>query len=395
MAEPQEKPRRTAKARAALARHRRSARSARRDVGRARRQLRAVLGECDASRAVSFRRDGQARARAHRAARIHRRGLARLPARRAAGHGLRLSRARAVRARAGPSLQSEQAPARSVREGARRRAQVGRRAFRLPDRRRRRRPRRSTSATARRSCRSAASSIPRSRGAASAGRWCRGSARSSTKRTCAATRCAIPAVPDELRGKFAGLAVREVVNYIRSLGVTVDRAPAGAGVDRRSRDLVDKGLTNYWGYDTIGFFAPNPRYSATGIDRASSRRWSRTCTTRASKSSSTSSTTTRPKATSSARRSRFKGIDNASYYRLHAGRAALLHQRHRHRQHAEPQPSARAPDGDRLAALLGDRDARRRLPLRSRDDPRARGRTASTRAAAFSTAAGRTRCSRR
>ena len=43
-----------------------------------------------------------------------------------------------------------------------------------------------------------------------------------------------------------------------------DRAAARAGIDRRSRDLVDKGLKNYWGYDTIGFFAPNPRYSRTG-----------------------------------------------------------------------------------------------------------------------------------
>jgi len=72
-----------------------------------------------------------------------------------------------------------------------------------------------------------------------------------------------PAVPDELRGTFAGLAVREVVNYIRSLGVTsVELLPVQSSfVDR---GLIEKGLTNYWGYDTIGFFAPNPRYSSTG-----------------------------------------------------------------------------------------------------------------------------------
>ncbi|MEN3354573.1 MAG: isoamylase [Betaproteobacteria bacterium] len=72
-----------------------------------------------------------------------------------------------------------------------------------------------------------------------------------------------PAVPPELRGKFAGLAVREVVQYIREIGVTsVELLPVQASVV--DRHLVDKGLTNYWGYDTIGFFAPNPRYSATG-----------------------------------------------------------------------------------------------------------------------------------
>ena len=72
-----------------------------------------------------------------------------------------------------------------------------------------------------------------------------------------------PAVPEELRGKFAGLAVREVVDYIKSLGVTsIELLPVQASfVDR---GLIDKGLTNYWGYDTIGFFAPNPRYSASG-----------------------------------------------------------------------------------------------------------------------------------
>jgi glycogen operon protein len=72
-----------------------------------------------------------------------------------------------------------------------------------------------------------------------------------------------PAVPDELRGTFAGLAVREVVNYIRNLGVTsVELLPLQAPIV--SSHLMDKGLMNYWGYDTIGFFAPNPRYSATG-----------------------------------------------------------------------------------------------------------------------------------
>jgi glycogen operon protein len=72
-----------------------------------------------------------------------------------------------------------------------------------------------------------------------------------------------PAVPEELRGKFAGLAVREVGQYIRSLGVTsLELLPVQASIV--DRHLVDKGVTNYWGYDTIGFFAPNPRYSASG-----------------------------------------------------------------------------------------------------------------------------------
>jgi glycogen operon protein len=72
-----------------------------------------------------------------------------------------------------------------------------------------------------------------------------------------------PAVPPERRGKFAGLGMRDVCDYIRSLGVTaIELLPVQASIV--DRHLVDKGLTNYWGYDTIGFFAPNPRYSATG-----------------------------------------------------------------------------------------------------------------------------------
>lgn len=72
-----------------------------------------------------------------------------------------------------------------------------------------------------------------------------------------------PAVPEELRGTYAGLGQKEVVDYIRSLGVTsVELLPVHAFV--QDQHLTDKGLANYWGYNTIGFFAPELRYSATG-----------------------------------------------------------------------------------------------------------------------------------
>ncbi len=71
------------------------------------------------------------------------------------------------------------------------------------------------------------------------------------------------AVPEGLRGSFAGLAIPEVVDYIKSLGVTaVELMPVHAFV--QDQHLVDKGLSNYWGYNTICFFAPEPRYLATG-----------------------------------------------------------------------------------------------------------------------------------
>jgi isoamylase len=70
-------------------------------------------------------------------------------------------------------------------------------------------------------------------------------------------------VPENLRGSFAGLARQEVIDYVRSLGVTsVELLPIHSFVDDSL--LLDKGLSNYWGYNTIGFFAADPRYFANG-----------------------------------------------------------------------------------------------------------------------------------
>ncbi len=68
-----------------------------------------------------------------------------------------------------------------------------------------------------------------------------------------------PAVPMPLRGTFAGLMQKEVVDHFRTLGVTtVELLPIHAFID--DRYLIEKGLKNYWGYNSIGFFAPDPRY---------------------------------------------------------------------------------------------------------------------------------------
>jgi isoamylase len=72
-----------------------------------------------------------------------------------------------------------------------------------------------------------------------------------------------PEVPPALRGTYAGLACAPVIEYLRRLGVTtVELMPVHAFLD--DRHLVEKGLRNYWGYNTIGFFAPEGRYSASG-----------------------------------------------------------------------------------------------------------------------------------
>jgi glycogen operon protein len=68
-----------------------------------------------------------------------------------------------------------------------------------------------------------------------------------------------PAVPKELRGTFEGLAVKEVVAYVKSLGITaIELLPIHYFPD--DEHLLSKGLRNYWGYNTLNFFAPANRY---------------------------------------------------------------------------------------------------------------------------------------
>ncbi len=70
-----------------------------------------------------------------------------------------------------------------------------------------------------------------------------------------------PDVPEHLRGTYAGLAQQPVIDYIKSLGVTsVELLPIHTFVD--DSNLLEKGMVNYWGYNTIGFFAPDPRYAS-------------------------------------------------------------------------------------------------------------------------------------
>jgi len=68
-----------------------------------------------------------------------------------------------------------------------------------------------------------------------------------------------PAVPEALRGTFEGLATKDVVDYIKNLGVTsVELLPIHWFPD--DDHLLKKGLHNYWGYNSLGFFAPMSRY---------------------------------------------------------------------------------------------------------------------------------------
>ncbi|MFL6584811.1 MAG: glycogen debranching protein GlgX [Chthoniobacterales bacterium] len=72
-----------------------------------------------------------------------------------------------------------------------------------------------------------------------------------------------PDVPAELRGSYAGVGSEPAIKYLKELGVTaVELLPVHHHIDDKA--LLDKGLTNYWGYQSIGFFAPHAEYSSSG-----------------------------------------------------------------------------------------------------------------------------------
>ena len=159
-------------------------------------------------------------------------------------------------------------------------------------------------------------------------------------------------IPPELRGTFAGLANWHVPQYLKSLGVTsAELLPVHAFVD--DDYLLKKGLRNYWGYNSIGFFAPKPRYlhspfvnefkemvnqfHTNGIEVILDVVYNHTA-----EGNELGPTLC------------FKGIDNASYYRLLPDKKRFYINDTGHREHGQPQSSARPANGGRQPALLGD-----------------------------------------
>ena len=172
-----------------------------------------------------------------------------------------------------------------------------------------------------------------------------------------------PDVPEELRGRYGGLASDPAIEHLQRLGVTaVELMPVHQHVNERH--LVERGLTNYWGYNTIGFFAPDQRFAAgdepvvefkamvrrlhaAGIEVILDVVYNHTA--EGDHQGPTLS---------------FRGIDNAAYYRLDPERPQPLRGLHGHRQHPERGPSPHAAADHGQPSLLDHRDARRRLPLR-------------------------------
>ncbi len=175
-------------------------------------------------------------------------------------------------------------------------------------------------------------------------------------------------IREDLRGTYAGLASDPAIEYLTSLGVTaVELLPVHHSAVEHA--LAERGLTNYWGYSSIGFLAPHALYAATGtrgeqvlefkgMVKALHRAGIEVILDVVYNHTA--------EGTISGRCSAFRGIDNVSYYRLRDGQPALLHGLHRHRQQPEPGTPERAPADHGLAALLRRRLPRRRLPLRPR-----------------------------
>ncbi|SDE96165.1 glycogen operon protein [Mucilaginibacter pineti] len=73
-----------------------------------------------------------------------------------------------------------------------------------------------------------------------------------------------PAIPENIRGTYAAIAHPVTITYLKELGITaIELMPVHSFISDRS--LKEKGLSNYWGYNTIGFFAPDARYTSGAV----------------------------------------------------------------------------------------------------------------------------------
>jgi glycogen operon protein len=74
----------------------------------------------------------------------------------------------------------------------------------------------------------------------------------------------LPGIPEEIQGTYSGIAHEKTIQYLKALGITaIELLPIHHFVS--DRHLREKGLNNYWGYNSIGFFAPDARYSSKGV----------------------------------------------------------------------------------------------------------------------------------
>ena len=158
-----------------------------------------------------------------------------------------------------------------------------------------------------------------------------------------------------------------MIEYFQSLGVTaLELLPVHQFVV--DRHLAERGLTNYWGYNSIGFFAPDVRYATRGLGNQVYEFKTMVKTLHSAGLEvildvvyNHTGEGNHLGPTLSLQGDRQLGV-----LPPRAGQPALLHRLHRHGQLAQHAAPAHDPAHDGLAALLGEGDARRRLPLRPR-----------------------------
>ncbi len=191
-----------------------------------------------------------------------------------------------------------------------------------------------------------------------------------------------PGVPERLRGKYLGLAELPVIEHLHTLGVTaVELLPCQSFLSEQF--LLDRGLVNYWGYNSVAWFAPSMDYAVddaviefkTMVKALHAARLEVILdvvfnhTAEGNEGGPTLS---------------WRGIDNPLYYRL-------IRQDPRYYENltgcgntVNCEACGRAGIDRRLPEILGRGDARRRLPFRSRHRARARLARASTKTRRFS-----------
>ena len=128
-----------------------------------------------------------------------------------------------------------------------------------------------------------------------------------------------PAVPKPLRGTYAGLAHPASIRHLQRLGVTaVELLPLHEFIDERR--LVQSELVNYWGYNSVGFFAPTARYAGGGDPLCEFRTMVRRLHAAGIEVILDVVYNHTGEAEETGPTLAFRGIDNASYYRLRDGR---------------------------------------------------------------------------
>jgi glycogen operon protein len=135
-----------------------------------------------------------------------------------------------------------------------------------------------------------------------------------------------PGIPPALRGTYAGLAHPAAIAHFKALGVTtLSLLPVQYALDEPA--LVERGAVNYWGYNTLGFFAANPRYAASGSDptavAAEFRQMVATLHDNSLEVVLDVVYNHTPEGDETGSTLSFRGLDNASWYRLVTG--ALNH----------------------------------------------------------------------